>query len=68
MDFIGCLYCEQYLFSIKNDGFSKCFLPNIMNENPLNLQVGHNVVIGRWRCMLCGQVGVAGSVMYVTCI
>jgi acyl-[acyl carrier protein]--UDP-N-acetylglucosamine O-acyltransferase len=31
----------------------------------LALQIGHNVVIGR-SCMLCGQVGIAGSVTYVT--
>lgn len=28
------------------------------------LQIGHNVVIGK-SCMLCGQVGIAGSVTYV---
>jgi UDP-3-O-[3-hydroxymyristoyl] glucosamine N-acyltransferase len=27
----------------------------------LALQIGHNVVIGKG-CMLCGQVGIAGSV------
>ncbi|KAJ0787816.1 putative UDP-3-O-(3-hydroxymyristoyl)glucosamine N-acyltransferase [Helianthus annuus] len=27
------------------------------------VQIGHNVVIGKC-CMLCGQVGIAGSVTY----
>lgn len=30
----------------------------------LHLQIGHNVEIGKF-CMLCGQVGIAGSATYV---
>lgn len=30
----------------------------------LALQIAHNVVIGK-SCLLCGQVGIAGSVTYV---
>lgn len=30
----------------------------------LHLQIGHNVELGK-NCMLCGQVGVAGSATYV---
>lgn len=38
-----------------------CILPFLTN---CNVQIGHNVIIGSG-CMLCGQVGIAGSATYV---
>lgn len=50
----------QVLFHSSGDC---AFLPFHMDWQIL-LQIGHNVVIGKC-CMICGQVGIAGSVTYV---
>ncbi|KAG8385697.1 hypothetical protein BUALT_Bualt03G0072100 [Buddleja alternifolia] len=52
--------------SIGQDGFG--FFVNEQGHMVKKPQIGHNVVIGK-NCMLCGQVGIAGSVTigdYVT--